>query len=76
MGVRSRLKFTDCFSLPPQVKSKPETTAKDQRLVNDDDIIHKDKILYAWSIYGNLHVMDFSTFEWEVVSEVNIDKQP
>lgn len=29
----------------------------------------KNKNLYSYSIYGNLHCMDFGDFTWSVISE-------
>lgn len=28
-------------------------------------------MLYAWSIYGVLHVLDMNTFKWGIISEEN-----
>ena len=54
-GVESHLQFTDCFQLTPY-HHNPEK---------------KEDKLYSWSIYGNLHVLDMSTFKWGVVEDRN-----
>lgn len=54
---------------------KVEISTNDPNEPNDENM-HKNKQLYAWSIYGNLHTMDFDTFKWDVVPEYNLDQQP
>jgi hypothetical protein len=68
LGVKSRLKFTDCFALHPVAKHlSPELNLVTPNPDLDKDI--KNKRLFAYSIYGNLHCMDFKTFEWSIISE-------
>jgi hypothetical protein len=55
MAAQSHLKFTDCFQLPPY-HANPD---------------YENSKLYAWSIYGNLHYLEMSTFKWGVVEDKN-----
>eukprot|EP00347_Sterkiella_histriomuscorum_P014860 403359248 len=79
LGIKSRLKFTDCFALPPVVKySQPEINEITPQNEDKDHKEVQNKHLYAQSIYGNLHCMDFETFEWKVITENSAEnvKQP
>ncbi|CDW91820.1 kelch motif family protein [Stylonychia lemnae] len=80
LGIRSRLKEQDCFALA----SFTHIYSDNQEVITpneENQLIQKSKEskhLYAFSIFGKLHCMDFNTFEWNIILDNSSElvKQP
>jgi translation elongation factor P/translation initiation factor 5A len=73
IGINSRLKQSDCFMLSSVLK---KNAVIEEEQVADEKVkpaYPKNKKLFCWSIEGNIHVLDFNTFEWQYCEKENLN---